>query len=482
MSASARVPQVDEAVNFRDLALGINDWYNVTPSVRVAIEGLALVVQDQAARLERFEAHFGMHPNPPAGAPGRPGTARSMADGAGDVAMLSERVEHLSQELAATKAKLRAVESSRGGADDAMASAAERACDLATKRAETAAREAGAAARECRSFEQAVARAESAASEATRARDAFAASLAVKTESSESRVRAAAAKAEVRCREAADDVRRAEALVRDVDVATLERDAASVAQFTQSLGTIQDLKRAVFGEGAGTPHAGTPRAFSTPGGASRLGTPASAAPKYAGGEGGRGAALPLGARLAEAEAAAASAAAAVEAMRAGEGTPATEALGAGLQQLHAAVGASLKERPTAAEVRSMVRETLQSVKDDASETFATLAKRTAAAEEAASTNTRRVGVLEDVARGVERRQKRTERLVEDVRRAWSTASAERDTAMIRAMAAGDAAFATRSELENEDTTVPSPRRDDGNSSDDDSSDDDSSTDSSTDSE
>lgn len=474
MSASARVPQVDEAVNFRDLALGINDWYNVTPSVRVAIEGLALVVQDQAARLERFEAHFGMHPNPPTG-PQRPGTARSITDGAGDVAMLSERVEHLSQELAATKAKLRAVESSRGGADDALASAAERACDLATKRAETAAREAGAAARECRSFEQAVARAESAASEATRARDAFAASLAVKTESSESRVRAAAAKAEVRCREAADELKRAEALVRDVDVAALERDAASVAQFTQSLGTIQDLKRAVFGEGAGTTHAGTthagtPRAFSTPGGASLLGTPASAAPKYAGGEGGRGGALSLGARLAEAEAAAASAAAAVEAMRAGEGTPATEALGAGLQQLHAAVGASLKERPTAAEVRSMVRETLQSVKDDASETFATLAKRTAAAEEVAATNTRKVGVLEDVARGVERRQKRTERLVEDVRRAWSASSAERDAAMIRAMAAGDAAFATRSELESEDTTAPSPRRDDGDSSDDDSSD------------
>ena len=56
MSASARVPHVDEAVNFRDLALGINDWYNVTPSVRVAIEGLALVVQDQAARLERVRA------------------------------------------------------------------------------------------------------------------------------------------------------------------------------------------------------------------------------------------------------------------------------------------------------------------------------------------------------------------------------------------------------------------------------------------
>ena len=71
MSASARVPQVDEAVNFRDLALGINDWYNVTPSVRVAIEGLALVVQDQAARLERFEQHFGI-PGVP-GVPGVPG-------------------------------------------------------------------------------------------------------------------------------------------------------------------------------------------------------------------------------------------------------------------------------------------------------------------------------------------------------------------------------------------------------------------------
>ena len=135
MSASARVPHVDEAVNFRDLALGINDWYNVTPSVRVAIEGLALVVQDQAARLERFEQHFGV-PGIPGVAPARPGTAHSQ-DHQDDVAMLSERVERLSQELTATKAKLRAVESSRGGADDAMASAAERACDLATQRAKS---------------------------------------------------------------------------------------------------------------------------------------------------------------------------------------------------------------------------------------------------------------------------------------------------------------------------------------------------------
>ena len=101
-----------------------------------------------------------------------------------------------------------------------------------------------------------------------------------------------------------------------------------------------------------------------------------------------------------------------------------------------------------------------------------LAKRTAAAEEAAATNTRRVGVLEEVARGVERRQKRTERLVEDVRRAWSAASADRDTAMIRAMAAegGKNVFEKRSEFESEDTSAPSPRRDDRDFSDDDSAD------------
>ena len=87
MSASARVPQVDEAVNFRDLALGINDWYNVTPSVRLAIEGLALVVQDQAARLERFEQHLGA-PGVPGGTLARPGTAHSH-DPQGDFVVLT---------------------------------------------------------------------------------------------------------------------------------------------------------------------------------------------------------------------------------------------------------------------------------------------------------------------------------------------------------------------------------------------------------
>jgi hypothetical protein len=54
-----------------------------------------------------------------------------------------------------------------------------------------------------------------------------------------------------------------------------------------------------------------------------------------------------------------------------------------------------------------------------------------AAAEAAAANTRRVGVLEDVARGMERRQRRTERLVDDVRNAWASVSADQETAIIR---------------------------------------------------
>ena len=39
----------------RDLTLGINDWYNVTPSVRRAIEGFALILQSQQAHLARVD-------------------------------------------------------------------------------------------------------------------------------------------------------------------------------------------------------------------------------------------------------------------------------------------------------------------------------------------------------------------------------------------------------------------------------------------
>jgi hypothetical protein len=60
-----------------------------------------------------------------------------------------------------------------------------------------------------------------------------------------------------------------------------------------------------------------------------------------------------------------------------------------------------------------------------------LARRAMAAAEAAAANTRRVGVLEDVARGMERRQRRTERLVDDVRNAWASVSADQETAIIR---------------------------------------------------
>lgn len=439
MSTAARVPQVDEAVNFRDLALGINDWYNVTPSVRVAIEGLALVVQDQAARLERFEAQFGVPGG--GGGGGRPGTGPHTPFGAvhdahhssEDMTMLIERVDRLTQELATTKAKLRAVETSRGGANDEMASAAERACDLATQRAETAAREASSAARECRNIEQTVQRAEAAASEATRARDAFSASLVVKTESSESRVRAAAAKAEVRCREASDDVKRIESLVRDIDIAALERDTQSIQQFSQSVGTIRELRKAVFGaadDGKNQSTLGSTQGtpFSTPGGG--IGTPGMG---RGGTFGNTSSHASLPQRLADVEATTASVVAAIESMRSGESTPATETLGAALQQLHAAVGASLKERPTVPTVRAMIEEQLLGTANDSDtvETFSVLAKRTTAAEETAAANTRRVGVLEDVARGMERRQRRTERIVEDVRKAWSVVSADQETAIIR---------------------------------------------------
>jgi hypothetical protein len=451
-----RVPHVDEAVNFRDLALGIGDWYNVTPSVRVAIEGLALVVQDQAARLERFDTQFGgrQFRGPPPGTPFFPGSHHDQAHSSEDMTMLIERVDRLSNELATTKAKLRAVETARGGAHDEMASAAERACDFATARAETAAREASAAARECRAIEQTTTRAETAAAEAVKARDTFSASLAVKTESSESRVRAAAAKAEVRCREAMDDVKRVECLVRDIDIAQLERDAGSIAQFTQAMGTIRELRRAVFGDepgGLGMKKHGAPSTPFTPGGVSSVGT---ASPGMGRGGFGDPASLPLPTRLAEVEATTVSLLAAIEELRIGDASSAAvETLGVGLQQLHAAVGSSLKERPTVSVVLGMIEEQVlfsvnesrkasqldeESVEqvavakvDELQASHLVLARRATAAAEAAAANTRRVGVLEDVARGMERRQRRTERLVDDVRNAWASVSADQETAIIR---------------------------------------------------
>ena len=132
---------------------------------------------------------------------------------------------------------------------------------------------------------------------------------------------------------------------------------------------------------------------------------------------------------------------------------AVETLGVGLQQLHAAVGSSLKERPTVSVVLGMIEEQVlfsvnesrkasqldeESVEqvavakvDELQASHLVLARRATAAAEAAAANTRRVGVLEDVARGMERRQRRTERLVDDVRNAWASVSADQETAIIR---------------------------------------------------
>lgn len=61
---------VDDAVSVRDVSLGINDWYNVAPSVRRAIEGFALVLKDHTAHLERLDratvagAKIGMQTTP----------------------------------------------------------------------------------------------------------------------------------------------------------------------------------------------------------------------------------------------------------------------------------------------------------------------------------------------------------------------------------------------------------------------------------
>ena len=158
---ATRITRVEDVVNMRDLALGVNDWYNVTPSIRRAMEGFASILQEQAAHLERVDAALGLAPPgavpPTPGVPGTPGApqwAQTPAaprplvtvSSASDVGALAERVDHLTQELATAKAKLRALETARSG--DVLSDIAERACALATSRAETAAREATAAARD----------------------------------------------------------------------------------------------------------------------------------------------------------------------------------------------------------------------------------------------------------------------------------------------------------------------------------------------
>lgn len=500
---ATRTTRVEDVVNMRDLALGVNDWYNVTPSIRRAIEGFASILQEQAAHLERVDAALGLAPPgavPPtpgaAGAPGAPQWAqtpaapRPLAPGssASDIGALAERVEHLTQELATAKAKLRALETARSG--DVLGDIAERACDLATSRAETAAREATAAARECRAVEAAVERAEAAAAEATKARDAFSSSLAVKVEGSESRVRSAAAQAEVRIREAGNELKRAEAALRDVDLVTVEKHTRGVAGLHD---VVREIRVAVFGGDAGTAAGdGVPGADPrwdprTPGpGTPGMGTPGMGTPGMGTlgmgtlGMGALGMGAPgresssLMSRMAEVSARTDALSTTVDALAAGGGAgvggAAAQQLTVGLQQLHAAVGASLKERPTTSAVRAMIEERSKE-KDLDARVSALEAEADADASaggaggggrralETINAVSRRVGVLEDSAHAMERRQQRTERVVEDVRRALDVRTRREEVSTIRKIRADERSRSdSDSDSDSESYSTPASER------------------------
>jgi hypothetical protein len=92
-------PSVDAFINMRDLVVGDNDWYNVTPSVRRAIEGFALILRDHEARL----MNGGESRSPTA-------TARSPSDEFGsstlEVAQLKDRIARLEEELVVAKRRV----------------------------------------------------------------------------------------------------------------------------------------------------------------------------------------------------------------------------------------------------------------------------------------------------------------------------------------------------------------------------------------
>ena len=490
---ATRITRVEDVVNMRDLALGVNDWYNVTPSIRRAMEGFASILQEQAAHLERVDAALGLAPPgavpPTPGVPGTPGApqwAQTPAaprplvtvSSVSDVGALAERVDHLTQELATAKAKLRALETARSG--DVLSDIAERACALATSRAETAAREATAAARECRTVEIAVERAEAAAAEATKARDGFSSSLAVKAEGSESRVRSAAAQAEVRIREAGNELRRAEAALRDVDLATVEKHTRSVAGLHD---VVREIRVAVFGGDAGiatgdgipgTDPRWDPR---TPGpGTSGMVTPGMTTPGMAMGTLGMGApkmdASSLMSRVAEVSARTEALSTTVDSLAAGGGAggAAAQQLTVGLQQLHAAVGASLKERPTTTAVRAMIEERSKEndlvarvsaleVEADASANAEGAGEGERRALETINAVSRRVGVLEDNSHAMERRQQRTERVVEDVRRALDARTRREEVSTIRKIRADEKSQSdSDSDSDSESYSTPASER------------------------
>ena len=90
---------MDAFINMRDLVVGDNDWYNVTPSVRRAIEGFALILRDHEARL----LNGGDSRSPMA-------TARSPSEEFGsstlEVAQLKDRIARLEEELVVAKRRV----------------------------------------------------------------------------------------------------------------------------------------------------------------------------------------------------------------------------------------------------------------------------------------------------------------------------------------------------------------------------------------
>lgn len=83
-------PSVDAFINMRDLVVGDNDWYNVTPSVRRAIEGFALILRDHEARLMN----------------GGESPIGRTSSSAAEVTTLKERIARLEEELAVTKRRV----------------------------------------------------------------------------------------------------------------------------------------------------------------------------------------------------------------------------------------------------------------------------------------------------------------------------------------------------------------------------------------
>ena len=154
----------------------------------------------------------------------------------------------------------------------------------------------------------------------------------------------------------------------------------------------------------------------------------------------------------------------------GAGGAAAQQLTVGLQQLHAAVGASLKERPTTTAVRAMIEERSKEndlvarvsaleAEADASANAEGAGEGERRALETINAVSRRVGVLEDTSHAMERRQQRTERVVEDVRRALDARTRREEVSTIRKIRADEKSQSdSDSDSDSESYSTPASER------------------------